>query len=321
MKLFAQRRLSFQFTVTASLGLAYNLIPIASASTAPPESVVEDLGAYASDRDSVETFIEQEGQAAVVPAKKRGPGGPRTVRIREADNRYCVRFFSEEHIAAMSGYLSPQPRYVPPPSERLVLYSVWRVDGNGARKFDGQFCDILPVPSTVPANTTSQPLTALIRERADLPPPVLGLSPAQEGLTGHGTRLWATLPPVVVTPRITVDGKSVQAEARPSRFLWSMGDEGTSAPQSTYETSDGGSSDRPAVTHVYETSSVRATGTPNGSYTVSLTVSWSGRYRVLGLADPCNDWCPLDGLETSVTRPYTVSSAVAVLCEGDGCAG
>jgi hypothetical protein len=32
--------------------------------------------------------------------------------------------------------------------------------------------------------------------------------------------------------------------------------------------------------------------------------------RVVGMADPCNDWCPLDGLETSASHPNAVVPAV-----------
>ncbi|MGH2690569.1 MAG: hypothetical protein ACRDKW_17435 [Actinomycetota bacterium] len=106
----------------------------------------------------------------------------------------------------------------------------------------------------------------------------------------------------------------VETLARPVSFEWDTGDSGTAAPHSLYVTQGPGSPEQPAVTHVYETKS--SVGRPAGGvYTVRVTVRWERRYRVVGIADPCNDWCLLDPGETSATMPYRVSEVRAVLVD------
>jgi hypothetical protein len=106
----------------------------------------------------------------------------------------------------------------------------------------------------------------------------------------------------------------VETVATPTSYAWDTGDSGTPAPQTQYVTTVPGSAEQPAVTHVYETKS--SVGRPaEGVYTITLTVRWERRYRVVGITDPCNDWCLLDPGETTATLPYQVGEVRAVLVD------
>jgi hypothetical protein len=211
------------------------------------------------------------------------------------------------------------PEWEPAPPERIAQYDVWLVWPNGTRERRQFECRILEPSSPAPPRGRAE-FALEVRKRVTLPSPEIRMAPERDGLTGLPTHLWASVPPVVSTPRIEVTGRIVEAEARPERFHWDTGDAGTPATQTAYGTTSGGSGDQPAVSHVYERSSAEATGSADGAtYTVSVRVVWSGRYRVLGIADPCNDWCSLEGLQTSASRPYRVTSVVGVLCGDGGC--
>jgi hypothetical protein len=153
-----------------------------------------------------------------------------------------------------------------------------------------------------------------VSELFALPTPELSVAPMTKGLTGLPTSLWIAgiSGDPVRFPPTTLSGKSVEIEAKPVSFQWDTGDSGTSAPQSVYTTTAPGSAEQPAVTHVYETKS--SVGRPGeGVYTIKLTITWERRYRVVGIADPCNDWCELDPGETSATRPYQVEEVRSAL--------
>jgi hypothetical protein len=173
-----------------------------------------------------------------------------------------------------------------------------------------------PQPISKEARGTRDATTNITRvsELAILPAPAIGISPASEGITGAPVRLWAAGIPDgwVALPAAALDGKRVEIEVRPTGFAWDAGDTGTAAPPSTYETPHAGSPSSPAVEHVYETKS--SVGRPGeGVYTISVAVTWERRYRVVGVADPCNDWCDLGPGRTSASMPYRVAEVRAVL--------
>ena len=175
-------------------------------------------------------------------------------------------------------------------------------------------CKPAPVPREATARTPAGATLRRVSELAILPAPTIGISPASEGITGAPVRLWAAGIPEawVALPAAALDGKRIEIEARPSAFAWDAGDTGTAAPRSTYETPNAGNPSSPAVEHVYETKS--SVGRPGeGVYTISVAVTWERRYRVVGVADPCNDWCDLGPGGTSTSMPYRVGEVRAVL--------
>lgn len=185
--------------------------------------------------------------------------------------------------------------------------------GRWTRSYTGETeCKVLAAPP--PARATSDSLSKQVSGITILPSPQLGVSPTGRGLTGLPVTLWADGVPTdwLAFPPTVLDGKQVEVQARPTGYSWDTGDSGTSAPQSTYSTDGPGSPDVPAVTHVYETKS--SVGRPaEGVYTIRLDVIWARRYRVVGIADACNDWCNLDPGKTSSSRSYQVDEVRAAL--------
>jgi hypothetical protein len=159
-------------------------------------------------------------------------------------------------------------------------------------------------------------------------------TPDRPGLTGLETYLWVEGIGIWTPPQTTLEGTQVEVQAWPIEYRWDTGDgtpqPGTRPPsEHTYTvtcpaTADpaaslacGGSRERPHAVHVYETKS--SIGRPaEGAYTVSVTVVWQARYRVIGPGGP-GEWVPLPNRESQATMPYTVVEAKGVLCPLEGC--
>jgi hypothetical protein len=181
--------------------------------------------------------------------------------------------------------------------------------GSQARKWKKVYtgdtvCIAPPIPK-LPSATDD--FRSRVADLIVLPAPTISISPGSEGITGLPVQLWAEGLPAewLSFPPTVLDGKRIEIQARPTHFSWDTGDAGTSAPQSTYRRDTPGGPGSPAVTHVYETKS--SAGRPErGTYTITLDVTWDRRYRVIGLSDPCNDWCELDAGRTTTSSLYRV---------------
>lgn len=187
--------------------------------------------------------------------------------------------------------------------------------GRWSKTIKEQFMCRLP-PTPRPRQPKAAIARAEVKDLFVMPQPGLGVSPLHGGLTGMPVKLWAVGVPAepLRFPPTALHGTQVEVQASPLSYEWDTGDGGTTAPQSQYSTQAPGSAEQPAVTHVYETKS--SVGRPGeGVYTIRLTVKWARRYRVVGIADPCNNWCDLDPGETSATRTYQVDEVRGVLTE------
>lgn len=102
--------------------------------------------------------------------------------------------------------------------------------------------------------------------RVPLPPPRCEYNPATTGLTGLATWGWAA-PSGPVTANPSINGYSVQAQARPIRYIWEWGDGASSSSASP------GAPTAPAVSHTYRTKE---------DYTISCRVVWTGTYTFTG---------------------------------------
>lgn len=144
-----------------------------------------------------------------------------------------------------------------------------------------------------------------------LPVPELLADPDPEGLTGLDTYLWygddgaSELEIVDTTDGEQRPGLSVTATAGPYEitatawiveYRWETGD------GATYTSTDPGSAEQPAATHVYET---------KGDYTVVTEAVWVGTYTwTVGSLSGSDD---LDAVARRSEHPYTVVEARAVL--------
>lgn len=103
-----------------------------------------------------------------------------------------------------------------------------------------------------------------------------------------------------ITASATLDGTTVEVEITPTSYHWTFGDgatvESSSLGQRYPEESD--------IRHTYEQSSLSAGGT----FTVSVEITFSARYRVDG-----GPWEPLDPITRSFTTPYPVQQLQSIL--------
>lgn len=99
-----------------------------------------------------------------------------------------------------------------------------------------------------------------------IPAPGIGLNPGDKGLTGLETWGWYE-GPQTVTVTVFLRGYEVTAVAHPTGYQWSFGDGATESIASP------GSPSSPAVKHMYQT---------KGTYSVTLTATWSGSYTFTG---------------------------------------
>jgi hypothetical protein len=114
----------------------------------------------------------------------------------------------------------------------------------------------------VAAPVAAPPTRGEVWARVALPEPGCEYNPATTGLTGLASWGWAA-PARTLTANPSINGYSVQAEARPVRFIWEWGD-GASSSSTTP-----GSPTDPAVRHTYRT---------KADYTITCRVVWAGRY-------------------------------------------
>lgn len=97
--------------------------------------------------------------------------------------------------------------------------------------------------------------------------------------------------PAPQTLTATVLGRAVEVRATPSSYTWDYGD--GSDPLTT--TSPG---------HPYPSHDVHHTYAAPGTYTITLTTTWTGQYRVAGVST----WTPITGTATTTTSPDPIEA-------------
>lgn len=121
-----------------------------------------------------------------------------------------------------------------------------------------------------PPPPPAPPSPAEVLATTPFPTETIHHSPCYTGLTGLQSALWATVndgpvPPVSAVTHIR--GYTVQTSAHPVSYRWSMGN-GDSVVGST-----SGTRDAPSATYIYPRT---------GTFTVTLTVTWSGTFTFSG---------------------------------------
>jgi hypothetical protein len=139
---------------------------------------------------------------------------------------------------------------------------------------------------------------------AETPVPVVTLNPAVQGLTGLETWLWYD-GPAELTVAVSLNGYTITGTAVPTSFAWTMGAPDVNGT-STHSADVPGNVDDPAARHTYETV---------GTYTITLTVTWTGSFTVTGNGLPGG---PVDLGTTTVdgTLTYPVREARSILVNG-----
>jgi len=144
------------------------------------------------------------------------------------------------------------------------------------------------------------PMTAEDFRRLPLPAPTLNVQPARAWVLVNKETIVYTDPAMV---HLTTDllGYPMEVEATPSRFTYDFGD--GSAPLAT--TSPGAPWPHQDTSHVYRRL---------GTRTITLTTTWTGRYRVVGTAV----WHDVAGTATTTatSAPFEVQELRAHLVAG-----
>lgn len=134
------------------------------------------------------------------------------------------------------------------------------------------------------------PLTADDFRRLPLPAPALSVQPARDWVLVNKDTIVYTDPTVVLL-HTDLLGYPMDVQATPTSFTYDFGD--GSAPLTT--TSPGAPWPHQDTTHVYATT---------GTRTITLTTTWSGRYRITGTTT----WHDVDGTATTTatSTPFDV---------------
>jgi hypothetical protein len=325
-----RRTLGLTFATCASLitvprSAAAEEAPISTTQTSRVEA--RGLGAQTVETLIADERIRQEELRA--QSSRKAPTKPFVVRIPRGRpcRLYSVLPLGQNVPLAAKPTVGPDPGTGKGPVDRDEVGGEWHtlflVDptvtdpttGRWKRSMQAQ-PECIPTPQL--RNDTSAATGSSerneIRELFSLPRPILATG-ASSAITGAPLGIWDNKPSGPTTfPATHLNGKTIELEATPTSYEWDTGDSGTAALQTRYVTPGPGSAEQPAVTHVYETKS--SVGRPaEGVYTITLTVRWERRYRVIGITDPCNDWCLLDPGETTATLPYQVGEVRAVLVD------
>ncbi len=154
-------------------------------------------------------------------------------------------------------------------------------------------------PTPPPPPVLPQPPTiGEIWNAAALPAPQIGISPTTEGVTGLETWMWAADPRTTVAVSVTLNGFTVTGTAQLTGYHFDFG-EGAPASSTT-----GGSADRPAVRHTYET---------KGQYTIRVATMWRGQFVMTGPGITTPLPVDLRTAQLTNTRAYRVVEIRSVL--------
>lgn len=123
-----------------------------------------------------------------------------------------------------------------------------------------------PAAPPAPAPPPPPPSREELITSTPIPEPVIQRNPSGRGLTGLGSRFWATVD-TQVEASVTLRGWTVTGTLGAGALSWDTGDGGH------YQTTSPGTAERPAVEHVYE---------DDGRWPVTVNMSWSGSYTISG---------------------------------------
>ena len=162
----------------------------------------------------------------------------------------------------------------------------------------------------------------LVKDSKDLSPPLFNRNPEALGLTGLETWLWyqgeTQIEPIELTWTDPVRNLTfvLQGRAWAESITWDMGngDVATSHMASSWESAAGlgGDMTNPAAAYTFETSAIQA-GFADGTYPVTVTLSWTGEWRLF-IDDEWSPWTPiLPGWADSGTFDYQVTQVRSVL--------
>lgn len=162
----------------------------------------------------------------------------------------------------------------------------------------------------------------LVEDSKDLSPPLFNRNPEALGLTGLETWLWyqgeTQIEPIELTWTDPVNALTFELQGRAwaESITWDMGngDVVTSDIAATWESSVdlGGDMTNPAATYTYETSAIQA-GFAEGTYPVTVTLSWAGEWRLF-INGAWSAWTPiLPGWADSGTFDYEVTQIRSVV--------
>ena len=174
---------------------------------------------------------------------------------------------------------------------------------------------VLQVPGgPAPGPPAPQALAVLVRQRLELPLPVIRSSPAPGSLQLTRLPTWLWISPAVWTPRsktADVPGESVTATATPVSVTWNMGDGSAVScrgPGIPYTSKYSPSSPSPDCGHTYTQSSAAQ---PGGAYHVTATITWDITWAGTGGAGGA-----LPPLHTLAAAAFQVAESQAVDVSG-----
>jgi hypothetical protein len=173
------------------------------------------------------------------------------------------------------------------------------------------YTDIVWLPNTASSTSVSvvvgtggavDPVTlaADLLENVPVPEIQIGINPAP-GLVAMPSWFWIEgYDGAPITASETLAGVTVDVEITPMAYRWSFGDGAT-----LETTSLGHAYPAPSdIRHTYEQSSLSA----GGSFTVTVEITFSARYRVNG-----GVWQALDAIPRPFTSPYPVQQLQSIL--------
>jgi hypothetical protein len=151
-----------------------------------------------------------------------------------------------------------------------------------------------PAPPTLP----EPPTIGEIWDAVALSAPNVGVSPANEGVTGLETRLWAANPRTDVAVSVTLDGFTVTGTAHLVGYSFDFGD------GDAITTTTAGDARAPAARHVYET---------KGAYALRIAALWRGQFVMSGPGITTPVPVDLRTAQLTTTRSYRVVEIRSVL--------
>jgi PKD domain len=145
------------------------------------------------------------------------------------------------------------------------------------------------------------PTPGQVWAQTPLPAPAFSINPSTVGITQLASWFWATVTPGSIIVPATINGYSVTTRATAVAFQWYFGD------GSTAISTVSGSESSPSVTHTYH---------HKGTYTVSLSIDYSGTYSYSG-PDGTGTENLGNYLQPGTSTPYVVQEVRSVLTPQD----
>ncbi|MGH9244281.1 MAG: hypothetical protein ACRD29_08180 [Acidimicrobiales bacterium] len=166
-------------------------------------------------------------------------------------------------------------------------------------------------PGSPAAPPAPPPLPEEVWQFVPLPTDEVNINPRVRGLVGLETWLWYDEGMTVDVPPVTIRGWSVTTEVWVSEICWDMGYETDDfdgndhlADEDVRCSTQAGTEDNPSTTWVYQWQC--------NECTVSMTVTWTGRYTVTGPLFPTGQTFEMGTETVSAERLYDVIEVEAV---------